>query len=151
MTRAHKIELWIALIVPVLLAATTLSIIRWGIQKPISLSGAILVLDSDARKQLPIAGVAVSADDLATSDTVSDSSGLFVLHLRKAIRRGHAIVIHFRDPKYRSLDLKEYVGDKLYVVHLVPVSSRPTPKVPEVKIASSRRRMRATSRFEARA
>ena len=138
MTRAHKIELWIALIVAVLLVAAALSIIRWGIQKPISLSGAILVLDTDPRKQLPIAGVAVSVDDLATSDTVSDSSGLFVLHLRKDIRRGHAIVLHFRDPKYRPLDLKEYVGDKLYVVHLVPLSSRPTPKVPEVKVAHVR-------------
>jgi len=138
MTRAHKIELWIAVIVTVLLAATTFSVIRWGIQKPLTLSGAILVLDSDPKKQLPIAGVAVSAEDLATGDTVSDSSGLFVLHLRKAIRRGHAIVLHFRDPKYRPLDLKEYVGDKLYVVHLVPVSSRPTPKVPEVKVAHVR-------------
>jgi len=138
MTRAHKIELWIAVIVTVLLAATAFSVIRWGIQKPLTLSGAILVLDSDPKKQLPIAGVAVSAEDLATGDTVSDSSWLFVLHLRKAIRRGHAIVLHFRDPKYRPLDLKEYVGDKLYVVHLVPVSSRPTPKVPEVKVAHVR-------------
>lgn len=138
MTRAHKIELWILFIVAVLIAAATLSVIRWGIQKPISLSGAILVLDSDPRKQLPIGGIVVSAGDLATADTVSDSSGKFVLHLRKAIRRGHAIVIHFRDPKYRPLDLDDYVGDKLYIVHLVPVSTRPTPKVPEVKIAHVR-------------
>ena len=45
MTRAHKIEVWIALIVTILLGATALSVIRWGIQKPITLRGAVLVDD----------------------------------------------------------------------------------------------------------
>src|SRR5438477_1999344 len=139
MTRAHKIELWIALIVAVLLTAATLSVIRWGIQKPISLSGAVLVQDSDPKKQLPIAGVSVSADDLAISDAVSDSSGMFVLHLRKPIRHGHPIVLHFREPKYKPVDLNDYVSNKLYVVHLVPVAmARPAPKVPEMKVAHVR-------------
>jgi hypothetical protein len=140
MTRAHKIETWIALIVTFLLGATTYSVIRWGIQKPITLRGAVLVDDADPRKQLPVSGVSISAGDLAVSDTSSDSSGMFVLHLRKPIRHGHPIVIHFRDPRYRPLDFTDYVVDKLYVMRLAPVAvKRPPPQSgPQVKVTSIR-------------
>ena len=139
MTRAHKIELWIALIVTVLLGATALSVIRWGIQKPITLRGAVLVEDTDPKKQLPIGGVAISTDNLAVADTTSEPSGMFVLHLRKPIRHGHPIVIHFRDPRYRPLDLNDYVVDKLYIVHLAPIAVKlPPQNGPQVKVSSIR-------------
>ena len=129
MTRAHKIETWIAAIVTLLLAATALSVIRWGIQKPITLRGAVLVDDTDPKKQLPIAGVEISAGDLAISEAVSDSSGMFVLHLRKPIRHGHAIVIHFRDPRYHPMDVDDYVIDKLYIVRLTPIAVKLPPRM----------------------
>lgn len=91
MTRAHKIEAWVALVVIVLLVGGTLAILRWGKQRPLSLRGAVLVQDADPHKQLPIAGVVISAGDLAVSDATTDSSGLFVVNLRKPIRRGHAL------------------------------------------------------------
>lgn len=140
MTRAHKIEAWVAAIVIVLLVGGTLAILRWGKQRPLSLRGAVLVKDTDPRKQLPIAGVVVSADELAVSDAKSDSSGFFVLNLRKPIRRGHALVLHFRDPKYLPLDLKEFVGDQLYVVHLTPIppartaDNQPVQKVSNIRV-----------------
>jgi hypothetical protein len=139
MTRAHKIETWIAAIVTLLLAATALSVIRWGIQKPITLRGAVLVDDTDPKKQLPIAGVEISAGDLAISEAVSDSSGMFLLHLRKPIRHGHAIVIHFRDPRYHSMDMDDYVIDKLYIVRLTPIAvKRPPQDGPRVKVSGMR-------------
>src|ERR1700687_4481762 len=100
MTRTHKIEVWIALLVGVVLTASILALIRWQKQKPISLWGAVLVQDSDPRNQRPIAGVAISAGDLALSDVTSESSGFFVLRLRKPIRKGHAVVFAFRHPQY---------------------------------------------------
>jgi hypothetical protein len=139
MTRAHKIETWIAAIVTLLLAATALSVIRWGIQKPITLRGAVLVDDTDPKKQLPIAGVEVSAGDLAISDVVSDSSGMFLLHLRKPIRHGHTIVIHFRDPRYHAMDVNDYVVDKLYIVRLTPIAVKhPSQNLPQVKVSGMR-------------
>ncbi len=139
MTRTHKIETWVALLVAVLLTATFLALIHWQRQKALSLRGAVLVEDSDPRKQQPIAGVAISAGDLAASDAKSDSSGFFVLRLRKPIRQGHAIVLSFRDPQYRPLDVNEFVGNKLYVVHLVPLSNNPAPQnQPEVKVTNLR-------------
>jgi hypothetical protein len=140
MTRAHKIEAWVALAVIVLLAAGTLAILRWGTRRPLSLRGAVLVQDTDPHKQLPIAGVVISAGDLAVSDATTDSSGLFVVNLRKPIRRGHFLVLHFRDPKYQPLDLKEFVGDQLYVVHLTPVppvrtpDNQPVQKVSNIRV-----------------
>ena len=148
MTRTHKIEAWIALLVALVLIIT-MALIRWQRQKAISLQGAILVQDSDPRKQRPIAGVAISAGDLATSDATSDSSGFFVLKLRKPIRRGYPIVLVFRHPQYRPLDLKDFVGNRLYIVHLAPLSSNTAPQnQPEVKVANVRLRYTAKTMAE---
>jgi hypothetical protein len=139
MTRTHKIEGWIALFVGVLLTASILALVRWQKQKPISLWGAVLVQDSEPRKQRPIAGVAISAGDLAASDTTSDSSGFFVLRLRKPIRKGHPVVLVFRHPQYHPLNLNDFVNNRLYIVHLVPLSSNTAPEnQPEVKVANVR-------------
>ncbi len=95
--------------------------------------------DSDPRKQQPIAGVIVSAGDLSAFDAKSDSSGYFVLKLRKPIRKGHPIVLSFRDPRYRPLDLNGVVGNELYVVRLIPLSRKPAAEnQPEVKVANVR-------------
>ena len=47
--------------------------------KPVTISGAITVKDSDPRKQLPIAGVEVTvADNSGVAPIKSDSSRLFL-------------------------------------------------------------------------
>jgi len=139
MTRTHKIEAWSALLVAVLLAAGTVALIRWQKQKTISLQGAVLIQDTDPRKQQPIAGVEVSAGDLAVSKVKTDSSGYFALTLRKPIRRGHAIVLDFQHPQYHPLVEHEFVGNKLYVAHLLPLSTKITPSnQPQVKVANVR-------------
>ena len=139
MTRAHKIEAWSALLVAILLAAGTVALIRWQKQKTISLQGAVLIEDADPRKQQPIAGVQVSGGDLAMADAKTDSSGHFVLKLRKPIRRGYAIVLNFHHPQYRPLVVNEFVGNKLYIVHLVPISTKVAPSnQPQVKVTNMR-------------
>jgi hypothetical protein len=139
MTRTHKIEAWSALLVTVLLAVSILALIRWQRQKTISLQGAVLIQDSDPRKQQPIAGVSVSAGDLSVSDAKTDSSGFFTLELRKPIRRGNAIVLDFRHPQYHPFDVNEFVGNKLYIVHLIPLSGKIAPSdQPQIKITNVR-------------
>jgi hypothetical protein len=138
MTHTRKIEAWIALLLAVVLMIT-LAVIHWARRKEITLQGAVLVEDSDPRKQRPLAGVAISAGDLAVSDTVSDASGLFVLRLRKAIRNGHPLVISFRHAQYQPLYLNDFVTSKLYVVHLVPVANNAAPgNQPQVSVANVR-------------
>ena len=139
MTRTHKIEMWIALLVAVVIAVSAVALVRWQKQKTILLRGAVLVQDSDPRKQQPIAGVVVSAGNLAMSDVTSDSSGFFALKLRKPIRRGNPIALTFRHVQYRPLEMKEFVGDKLYIAHLVPVSVKSAPdNQPRVKVTNVR-------------
>jgi hypothetical protein len=149
MTRAHKIETWIALLVASIIAGGVLLVIRWQRRQPISIQGAVLVEDSDPRKQQPIGGVVISAGDLAALDAKSDSSGAFVLKLRKPIRKGHPIVLSFFHPQYRTLAVHDFVSNRLYVVHLVPLSSGPArANQPDVKVANVRVRYTANAMTE---
>ena len=139
MTRAHKIEIWIAAFSVPIVAIVALAIIRWEKRKPVTLHGAVIVQDADPRKQLPIGGVLVSADDIPASNSKTDSSGFFTLSVPKPIRRGQPIVLHFRHPQYRPLDRNDYVGDQLYIIHLAPVENKPMPTdQPRLKLSNVR-------------
>jgi hypothetical protein len=146
MTRSHKVEVWIGFLSVLTLIAGALLLVRWHARRPLALQGAVTVQDTDSRKEQPIADVEVTAD-LATGAAKSDATGLFKLPLRRFIRRGQALVLHFRHPRYRPLDVNDFVGDKLYVVHMLPVSSgsppanRPGMKVANVQVRYSIRAM----------
>lgn len=122
MTRKRTI--WLACLVLFLMVAIGAGAwwyVRWRSHRTIVLQGAITVRDTDVRKQRPIAGVQVTAIDSQQIQTVkSDSSGLFLIPLHEGTKRGEPITLEFRHPDYFLLDLPEYVGDKLYVVHMVP-------------------------------
>ena len=147
MTRAHKIEAWIAAVVIPLVAIAAFVIIRWQKQKPVILHGAIIVQDLDPRRQLPIGGVVVSAGNPIASTSKSDSSGYFSLALPKPIRRGHPILLHFRHPQYRPLDQPDYVGNQLYIVHLAPLENKPAPN-DQPKEKFSNLRIRYTEKMQ---
>ena len=151
MTRAHIIEVWTASLIALVLAGSVLLLIRWRIRRPISLQGSVMMQDADTRKQRPIADVEVSAEDnLATGTTKTDSTGFFRVTLPKGIRRGHPILFHFRHPRYQPLDLKDFVGDKLYVVRMVPLPDKAAlpPGKPEVKVSNVRLRYSIKNRTD---
>lgn len=122
--------------------------------KPVTITGAITVQDADPRKQLPLAGVEVSLakkegeNNAGETSAKSDSNGFFSLKLPKGLRRGQAITLLFRHPDYHPLELKEFAGDKLYIVHLVPLSrnadtsNRPAITVGNVRVRYSIQAMR---------
>src|SRR5271168_3337734 len=118
----------------------------WYPPRSITLRGAVTVQDTDSRKEQPIADVEVTAD-LATGAVKSDSTGLFTLQLRGFVRRGQPLVLHFRQPKYLPLDVSGFVGDQLYVVHMLPIpgvaasATRPGVKVANVRVRYSGRVM----------
>jgi hypothetical protein len=135
--RTPKASLWIGATV-VLLIVGALLLLPWYTHGSISLRGAVTVLDTDSRKEQPIADVEVTAD-LATGAAKSDATGLFMLQLRKFVRRGHPLVLHFRQPQYLPLDVDDFVGDKLYIVHMQPVAGpAPSTTRPAVKVANVR-------------
>jgi len=139
MTRLQKIEILTASLLTILLTAGVLLAVRLRTRLPVVLQGAITVQDSDTHKERPVADVQVSAEDGRATGTVqSDATGFFTLKLDRLVRRGHPITLHFRHPRYQPLDLHEYVGDKLYIVHLVPLTEAPVaPSQPEVKIGGA--------------
>jgi hypothetical protein len=149
MTHAHKIEIWILCTAFTLLAVTGLLLGRWHIRRPISLQGAVMAEDADARKERPIADVEVSAEDgFSTGTARSDASGFFRLTLPRDIRRGHAVTLHFRRPGYRQLDLNTFVGDMLYIAQMAPVSALAPSTKAETKVGNVRLRYSIKSMSE---
>jgi hypothetical protein len=122
MTRLQKIEILTACGVTLLITAAAIGIVRWEARKPISLQGAVTVRDADSRKELPVADVQISTSDTTPVTTKSDASGFFRLTLARGVHRGRPVTLRFRHKDYQPLDLDEFVGDKLYIVHLAPLS-----------------------------
>jgi hypothetical protein len=101
---------------------TVLIVLLVHYTKPISLTGAMVKQDADARRQSPIADVEVIAGDGSpVAYATSDFSGYFKLTLPRRILTGHPITLQFRHPDYQPLDLKETVSSKLYVIRMMPV------------------------------
>ena len=110
--------------------------------KPISLRGAVIKADDDARRQSPITDVEVSVEDgLTIAPTKSDFFRLFQTDSApRRILPGHPITLRFQHPDYEPLDLKETVSDKLYVVHMVSIH-------PETDVQPNRPKIAVTNVF----
>jgi hypothetical protein len=129
---------WIVLAVVVALGISAVAALRYR-RRPLTISGAVTVQDSDPRKQLPISDVVVRvANDFAARPTKTDSSGFFSIRLFKHVRRGEPMILQFQHPGYQTLDLHEVVSDDLYVAQMKPIRPEPEPgpKKPAVKIAN---------------
>jgi hypothetical protein len=92
-------------------------------RETIQLAGAVIVENSDPRKQLPIAGVEITANDgVRVLRTTSDSSGLFVFRFRKRLLQEHPVVkLSFEHADYAPLDLRVPISGKINVVAMTPV------------------------------
>jgi hypothetical protein len=118
--------LGIVVILGVVAVAAIPVFVHWQKNRLLALQGAIVMLDADARKEVPISDVEVTATIGKTTESVkSDSSGLFLIKLHPGTRRGQPVVFEFRHPNYRPLTVHEFVSDQLYVVHLAPRSAIP--------------------------
>lgn len=151
MARLRHIATWIAAM-GVLATIVTFMVIAMHKARPVTLKGAVLSQDPDPQKQRPISDVQVTGSNgSATSSTTSDASGFFSLTLPKELRIRQSVKLLFRHPDYQPLDLNEFVGNKLYVVHMVPLD-RPvptTPKKPETVISNVRVRYSVKTTAEA--
>lgn len=114
----------------VLLGGAVASLIwAWHVKhQTIRLMGAVITSNSDPRKQLPIAGVHITAaDGSVVIHSVSDSSGLFAVLLHRRLLRGQRVMkLHFRREDYEPLDLTVQVSGRITVAALTPIA-RPMP------------------------
>lgn len=125
----RKLSLWIAIVAcaGLITWAVIARVHRWR-PRTITLQGAVLREDSDPRRQLPVAGVSVTATDgMMSTSAESDASGYFRLKFRERIWPGHTLQLMFRKPEYSDYDLTvpmsyRGAGDKIYVTMLKPVA-----------------------------
>ena len=91
--------------------------------RPMSLGGAVIRQDADPKKELPLADVDVKAVAYGSviGEGKSDASGLFTIPLRTRLWIGRPVTLQFRHADYQPLDMHEFVGDKVYVAHMVPL------------------------------
>ena len=119
MSTGKKNAMLAILILGIATAVLTVAILH---RRPISLKGAVLRQDSDPNKQLPIADVEITAvNSLGTGTSKSDASGFFSITLPKGLRRRQPVKLQFRHKDYQPLEWSDFVGDKIYVAHMIPI------------------------------
>jgi hypothetical protein len=118
--------------------------------RAIPIEGAVIRRDADANKELPIAGVAITASDgVRTATTESDAAGYFNFVLQKTVLSDRPVTVSFRHPNYEPLDLTVQTGrlaipKQLYVAALVPIPAKSVASTSRLQTVVSNIRVRYT-------
>jgi hypothetical protein len=127
------------------------------VHRSITIEGAVMQHDADTKKELPIAGVAVTASDgVKSATTQSEASGYFKLVLQKGVLSEKPVTVSFRHPSYEPLDMNVQTRrletqDELYIAAMVPVPAAKTaagPRRPGKVVSNIRVRYTTNSRTE---
>src|ERR1700746_462537 len=100
------------------------------VHRSITIEGAVMQHDADTKKELPIAGVAITASDgVKSATTQSEASGYFKLVLQRGVLSEKPVIVSFRHPSYEPLDLnlqtrRLETEDELYIATMVPVPAK---------------------------
>jgi hypothetical protein len=118
-----------------------------SVHQSMPIEGAVIQRDPDAKKQVPIADVVITASNGAVSATTrSEASGYFKLVLQKGVLSGTPVTVSFRHPSYEPLDLNVQTArletpEQLYVAAMAPIppkivtrSSRPEQVVSNIRV-----------------
>lgn len=122
MSRRRKIvvtAIWIVVLLSLATAAGIL--IHYHNMKPLTLKGAVMMSSPDTHKEVPIGNAQITAlTGLGAVAAKSDSNGFFSVTLPPGIRRGQAVSFRLQHPGYKTLEVHDFVGDKLYIQHMIP-------------------------------
>jgi len=145
--RWKRFAIWTAAVIAVA-ALIVVLLVRLNVWRPrsVTIQGVVLRHDEDPDKQLPLAGVTVTATDgMMTETTQSDASGYFRLRFRENFWPGHALQVMFRKSDYKDFDMTvplSYRGssDRLYVADLAPLApeAEEQPEKKEVRVTNIR-------------
>jgi hypothetical protein len=141
MTGGQKAALAAATVILLGIVAGVMITVRSRPIETESLTGAVLVRDTDTRKQTPIAGAEITAaSGLARGECKSDSTGFFHLTLHPGVTPGQPVTLKFQHPNYQPLEVTEAAGDQIYLERMVPISNETQIEThgPEVVIADVR-------------
>jgi hypothetical protein len=89
---------------------------------PLTVVGSVIKQNANTLKESPITDVEISAPaGLGIGNATSDFTGYFKINLPLGVDPGESIMLRFRHPDYRPVDLNATVGDHLYVVPMIPI------------------------------
>ena len=152
--------IWAMIVVLAAVVITLLLRAHWlrsiSVHQSITIEGAVIQRDADTEKELPIAGVAITASDGGKSATTqSEASGYFKLVLQKGVLSGKPVTVSFRHASYEPLDLNVQTGrletqNGLYIAAMIPVPVKIAagPRRPEKVVSNIRVRYTTNSRTE---
>jgi hypothetical protein len=153
----RKVFIWavIAVIAGAVAIPVGVRLHRWSAGST-RIKGAVIVGDDDSRKQLPIADVAVTVSDGATSATTqSNASGYFNLPLHGGVWPGQFVTLSFRHPDYEPLDIRlqtslRQAAKQLWVARMTPRHEQTgaDPGTPPVVVSNIRVRYTVNSQTE---
>src|ERR1700741_4576795 len=123
------------------------------VHRSITIEGAVMQHDADTKKELPIAGVAITASDgVKSATTQSEASGYFKLVLQKGVLSEKPVMVSFRHASYEPLDLNVPTGrletqSELYIAAMVPIPTKTAarPGRPEKVVSNIRVRYTTNS------
>jgi hypothetical protein len=152
--KRRKVFVWAVIAAVAGAVAITLAVRvhRWS-AGTLRIKGAVVVRDDDSRKQLPIADVAITVSDGATSATTqSDASGYFNLPFHGRVWPGQTVTLSFRHPDYEPLDIKFQTGlrlsaQHLWVAKLAPMHEQVSADLGKPPVGVSNIRVRYTVNF----
>ncbi len=120
--KAVRLAVLIAGLAAILASLVAIAVSRYNRRRPIYLRGAVIKQDGDPMKESPITDVDISiANGLAADSAKSNFAGFFAIRLIRGVGRDQSVTLRFRHPDYQPLDLTELVGDRLSIVHLLPI------------------------------
>ena len=138
----------VVIVVLLLVRAQRLRLITEAQAVPIE--GAVIRRDVDPNKELPIAGVAITATDgVKSATTQSDAAGYFKLLLQKGVLSDRPVTVTFRDSDYEPFDLTVQTGrlaipKQLYVAAMKPIPTKAVTRSSQPLIVVSNIRVRYT-------
>ena len=124
MTR-KRIAVWIAVAATAVAMLIWLGVRHWRPRWSI-IQGAVILRDTDPRKESPIAGVAItaSAGDLRLS-TESDASGYFKIAFPGTVLPGQTVILSFQRKDFKPLELHDTIQFRSSLRQLVIATMEP--------------------------
>jgi hypothetical protein len=102
------------------------------------IQGAVIKHDTDSKRESPIEGVEVSAEDgLAPHDVKTDFSGYFRLTLNPQVAPGQPVLLNFQHSDYLPVTLHAAAGDNLYIVKMAAVHGEVEAALDEKQVGIS--------------
>lgn len=153
----RKIVIW-AIVGAVAGAAAILLTVRmhrWS-TGAMRIKGAVIRRDEDARRELPIADVLVTATDgRSTASTQSNAAGYFNLPFQGGVWPGQTITLSFRHSDYEPLDMKlasglQLIAGRIYIARMAPLLAPIATKASQPLTAVTNIRIRYTTNSESK-